>query len=146
METVRDGGKPGIIRRFFSALGPGAITGAADDDPSDIATYSVGADLSGMADAAAMLTGINSHICVVIFGTNYCRRPRAGDVRHSRSNVHPLEQFSLSESQVAVGAILGEILVCGGKENYGLHNCIGYRHDGCALCAHCWPLSAKELA
>jgi Mn2+/Fe2+ NRAMP family transporter len=31
-------------------------------------TINVGADLSGMADAAAMLTGINSHICVVIFG------------------------------------------------------------------------------
>ena len=126
--------KPGLIRRFFSALGPGLIAGAADDDPSGIATYSiagaqmgtsllwtalitwplmacvqfmcarigmvtgaglggalrrkgprsllfigalallvantinVGADLSGMADAAAMLTGVNSHICVVIFG------------------------------------------------------------------------------
>ncbi|MGZ5545670.1 MAG: Nramp family divalent metal transporter [Limisphaerales bacterium] len=126
--------KPNIIRRFFSLLGPGLITGAADDDPSGIATYSiagaqmgtamlwtalitwpfmacvqfmcarigmvtgmglgdalrrkgprwllftgafgllvantinVGADLSGMADAAAMLTGINSHIVVLIFG------------------------------------------------------------------------------
>ena len=126
--------KPGRFRRFFSALGPGVTAGAADDDPSGIATYSivgaqlgtsllwtalitwplmacvqfmcarigmvtgmglgdalrrkgprsllffgavalliantinVGADLSGMADAAAMLTGINSHICVVIFG------------------------------------------------------------------------------
>jgi NRAMP (natural resistance-associated macrophage protein)-like metal ion transporter len=120
--------------RFFSLLGPGLITGAADDDPSGITTYSiagaqmgtamlwtalitwpfmacvqfmcarigmvtgmglgdalrqkgprwllfggalgllaantinVGSDLSGMADAAEMLTGINSHICVVIFG------------------------------------------------------------------------------
>jgi Mn2+/Fe2+ NRAMP family transporter len=119
--------KPGQFRRFFSALGPGVTAGAADDDPSGIATYSivgaqlgtsllwtalitwplmacvqfmcarigmvtgmglgdalrrkgprsllffgagalliantinVGADLSGMADAAAMLTGINSH-------------------------------------------------------------------------------------
>jgi Mn2+/Fe2+ NRAMP family transporter len=134
METVRDRGKPGIIRRFFSALGPGVIAGAADDDPSGIATYSivgaqlgtsllwtafitwplmacvqfmcarigmvtgmglgdalrrkgprsllffgavallaansinVGADLSGMADAAEMLTGISSHIYVVLFG------------------------------------------------------------------------------
>jgi Mn2+/Fe2+ NRAMP family transporter len=125
---------PGLIRRFFSALGPGIIAGAADDDPSGIVTYSitgaqlgtsllwtafitwplmaavqfmyarigmvtgmglgdalrrkgprsllffgalalltansinVGADLSGMADAASMLTGINSHICVVMFG------------------------------------------------------------------------------
>jgi len=123
-----------FIVRFFSTLGPGLITGAADDDPSGIATYSiagaqmgtamlwtafitwpfmaavqftcarigmvtgmglgdalrrkgprwllvggalglliantinVGSDLSGMADAAEMLTGINSHIYVVIFG------------------------------------------------------------------------------
>jgi NRAMP (natural resistance-associated macrophage protein)-like metal ion transporter len=123
-----------FIVRFFSTLGPGLITGAADDDPSGIATYSiagaqlgttflwtafitwplmacvqfmcarigmvtgmglgdalrkkgprwllfmgavallaantinVGADLSGMADAGEMLTGINSHIYVVVFG------------------------------------------------------------------------------
>jgi Mn2+/Fe2+ NRAMP family transporter len=31
-------------------------------------TINIGADLSGMADAAAMLTGINSRILVVIFG------------------------------------------------------------------------------
>jgi NRAMP (natural resistance-associated macrophage protein)-like metal ion transporter len=126
--------KRGRVRQFFSLLGPGLITGAADDDPSGIATYSiagaqmgtamlwtalitwpfmacvqfmcarigmvtgrglgdalrrkgprwllfggalgllaantfnVGSDLSGMADAAEMLTGINSHIYVVIFG------------------------------------------------------------------------------
>src|SRR3954465_10514909 len=28
------------LRRFWSALGPGLVTGAADDDPSGIATYS----------------------------------------------------------------------------------------------------------
>jgi NRAMP (natural resistance-associated macrophage protein)-like metal ion transporter len=126
--------KPNLVRRFFSLLGPGLITGAADDDPSGIATYSiagaqfgtaflwtafitwplmacvqfmcarigmvtgmglgdalrkkgprwllfmgavallaantinVGADLSAMADAGEMLTGINSHIYVVTFG------------------------------------------------------------------------------
>src|SRR4051794_3136065 len=31
----------GRFRRFFSDLGPGLITGAADDDPSGISTYSV---------------------------------------------------------------------------------------------------------
>src|SRR6266481_8119815 len=31
----------GSVRRFFSKLGPGIITGAADDDPSGISTYSV---------------------------------------------------------------------------------------------------------
>jgi NRAMP (natural resistance-associated macrophage protein)-like metal ion transporter len=125
---------PGRLRRVLSSLGPGVIAGAADDDPSGIATYSiagaqqglallwtalitwplmafvqmmcarigmvtgrglagalrrkfprpfvvgaaialfiansinVGADLSGMADAAEMLTRINSHIFVILFG------------------------------------------------------------------------------
>jgi NRAMP (natural resistance-associated macrophage protein)-like metal ion transporter len=31
----------GRVRRFFQELGPGLITGAADDDPSGISTYSV---------------------------------------------------------------------------------------------------------
>ena len=126
--------RPGLVRRFVSVLGPGLITGAADDDPSGIATYSIagarlgtsllwtawltwplmaavqmmcarigmvsgmglagalrkkfprwllvvvclalfaantiniGADLSGMADAAEMLTGLDSHYLVVVFG------------------------------------------------------------------------------
>ncbi len=29
------------MKRFFSVLGPGLVTGAADDDPSGIATYTV---------------------------------------------------------------------------------------------------------
>lgn len=29
-----------LLRRFFAVLGPGLVTGAADDDPSGIATYS----------------------------------------------------------------------------------------------------------
>jgi NRAMP (natural resistance-associated macrophage protein)-like metal ion transporter len=32
---------PSRVRDFFSQLGPGLITGAADDDPSGIATYSI---------------------------------------------------------------------------------------------------------
>jgi len=121
------------IRSLLKSIGPGVITGAADDDPSGIATYSVAgaqfgtnllwtalitwplmaavqmmcarigkvtgqglaanfkqqfprwlllvfiaallaantiniaADLAGMADAAAMLAGINSHWFVVVF-------------------------------------------------------------------------------
>jgi Mn2+/Fe2+ NRAMP family transporter len=49
--------KPGILRRFFSALGPGVITGAADDDPSGIATYSiVGAQLGSSLLWTALIT------------------------------------------------------------------------------------------
>src|ERR1044071_8554557 len=39
----------GMIRRFFSSLGPGVITGAADDDPSGIATYSIAGAQHGLA-------------------------------------------------------------------------------------------------
>src|SRR6266576_2630069 len=37
------------FRRFFSDLGPGLITGAADDDPSGISTYSVAGATFGYA-------------------------------------------------------------------------------------------------
>jgi NRAMP (natural resistance-associated macrophage protein)-like metal ion transporter len=33
--------RPGFLRRILATLGPGLITGAADDDPSGISTYSV---------------------------------------------------------------------------------------------------------
>jgi NRAMP (natural resistance-associated macrophage protein)-like metal ion transporter len=125
---------PTSLRAFWKSLGPGIVTGAADDDPSGIATYSiagaqygtsllwmalftwpltvavqmmcarigmvtgrglagalrhkfprpvllaaacalfvantinVGADLAGMADAAELLTGVSSHLWVVVFG------------------------------------------------------------------------------
>jgi Mn2+/Fe2+ NRAMP family transporter len=39
--VMRPAREPGHFRRFFSDLGPGLITGAADDDPSGISTYSV---------------------------------------------------------------------------------------------------------
>lgn len=126
--------KPGPFARFWRTLGPGLITGAADDDPSGITTYSlagaqfgtsmlwmavvswplmwavqlmcarvgmvtgrglmaamrerfprpllfvvcgalffansinIGADLAGMADAAELLSGVNSHVWVIAFG------------------------------------------------------------------------------
>jgi NRAMP (natural resistance-associated macrophage protein)-like metal ion transporter len=39
-ETDPQKKKPGPIRKFFRQLGPGLITGASDDDPSGIVTYS----------------------------------------------------------------------------------------------------------
>lgn len=41
--------RPGRVRRFFDELGPGLITGAADDDPSGISTYSVAGASFGYA-------------------------------------------------------------------------------------------------
>src|SRR6478735_9884673 len=49
--------RAGPFRRFLSTLGPGVITGAADDDPSGIATYSVaGAQLGTSLLWTAFLT------------------------------------------------------------------------------------------
>jgi len=39
----------GFVRRFFANLGPGLVTGAADDDPSGISTYSVAGAVFGYA-------------------------------------------------------------------------------------------------
>src|ERR1700736_3070658 len=51
------GPEKNFLRRFFSVLGPGVITGAADDDPSGIATYSVaGAQLGTSLLWTALLT------------------------------------------------------------------------------------------
>jgi NRAMP (natural resistance-associated macrophage protein)-like metal ion transporter len=49
--------RPNFVRRFFRTLGPGVITGAADDDPSGIATYSIaGAQLGTSLLWTALLT------------------------------------------------------------------------------------------
>jgi len=37
------------FRQFFADLGPGLVTGAADDDPSGISTYSVAGATLGYA-------------------------------------------------------------------------------------------------
>ncbi len=133
-QEAREVPRPAGVRAFWKSLGPGIVTGAADDDPSGIATYSVagaqygtallwtalftwplmiavqtmcarigmvtgrgiagalrhkfprpilivaatalfiantinvGADLAGMADASELLTGIDSHVWVVVLG------------------------------------------------------------------------------
>src|SRR5262252_7188815 len=54
--TIKKAGKkvaeeiaPRRVRQFFAELGPGLITGAADDDPSGISTYSVAGAAFGYA-------------------------------------------------------------------------------------------------
>lgn len=59
--SFRDGsngnGRLSGVRHFFSSLGPGLITGAADDDPSGIATYSItGAQLGTSLVWTALFT------------------------------------------------------------------------------------------
>src|SRR6266536_2558448 len=48
-ESTHDRKKEPSVRGFFANLGPGLITGAADDDPSGISTYSVSGASFGYA-------------------------------------------------------------------------------------------------
>jgi hypothetical protein len=51
------GREKNFVRRFFSTLGPGVVTGAADDDTSGIATYTIaGAQLGTSLLWTALLT------------------------------------------------------------------------------------------
>jgi NRAMP (natural resistance-associated macrophage protein)-like metal ion transporter len=55
--NVETGKRPNLLRRSFAVLGPGLITGAADDDPSGISTYSVAGAAYGYATLwVALLT------------------------------------------------------------------------------------------
>lgn len=54
------------IQRFFAVLGPGLITGAADDDPSGISTYSVAGATTGYS--LLWLTLISTPMMAVIQG------------------------------------------------------------------------------
>jgi NRAMP (natural resistance-associated macrophage protein)-like metal ion transporter len=47
--TLPNEREPNPIKRFLKILGPGLITGAADDDPSGIATYSIAGASLGFA-------------------------------------------------------------------------------------------------
>jgi NRAMP (natural resistance-associated macrophage protein)-like metal ion transporter len=46
---VRKDKRKNLLQRYFATLGPGLITGAADDDPSGISTYSVAGAAYGYA-------------------------------------------------------------------------------------------------
>ena len=57
MSKARPNKPKSFARRVWSALGPGVVTGAADDDPSGIATYSIaGAQLGTSLLWTALVT------------------------------------------------------------------------------------------
>ncbi len=47
--------EPNAVRRFFKILGPGLVTGAADDDPSGVGTYAVAGASLGYATLWTMI-------------------------------------------------------------------------------------------
>ena len=71
---------PGRVWTFFADLGPGLITGAADDDPSGISTYSVTGAAFGYAP---LWTAIFSFPLMVV-GAAHVRAARHGDRSRAR--------------------------------------------------------------
>jgi NRAMP (natural resistance-associated macrophage protein)-like metal ion transporter len=70
-KTIETAEKRGRLRRFVSVLGPGLITGASDDDPSGIATYSTAGASFGFATlwtapASLPLMATVQYICAKI--------------------------------------------------------------------------------
>jgi hypothetical protein len=47
--NIKIGKGQNLLKRSFAVLGPGLITGAADDDPSGVSTYSVAGAAYGYA-------------------------------------------------------------------------------------------------
>src|SRR3954463_10383298 len=70
------------LRRFWSALGPGLVTGAADDDPSGIATYSQAGAQFGFALTWTMFLTLPFMAAIQIISAWLGWETRQGLARH----------------------------------------------------------------
>ena len=75
-------GEASSLRRLWSALGPGLITGAADDDPSGIATYSQAGAQFGYALTWTMLLTLPFMAAIQIISACIGWDTRAGLARN----------------------------------------------------------------
>jgi Mn2+/Fe2+ NRAMP family transporter len=69
-ENADEAGKPGRISRVLRSLGPGIVTGAADDDPSGIATYAQ----AGAKYGSALLWTVPLTLPLMIVVQEACER------------------------------------------------------------------------
>src|SRR6187455_239980 len=85
------GKRPGRVRRFFAELGPGLITGAADDDPSGISTYSVAGASFGYAPLWTALFSFPLMTAVQLMCARHdCPHVQVADARASGLRLHRL--------------------------------------------------------
>ena len=112
----KDSGRksPGAYRRWLKSLGPGLITGAADDDPSGIGTYSVAGAALGFATLWTAIVTLPL-MTVVQFLCNkigmVTGRGLAGVLRHHypRKVLYPAVLGLLIANTINVGADIGGI-------------------------------------
>ena len=106
--------KPGPFRRFLALLGPGLITGASDDDPSGIGTYSMaGASLGfstlWMALFTFPLMAAVQFICAkigMVTGTGLARVLRK---HYSKALLYPVVISLVIANTINAGVDLGAI-------------------------------------
>ncbi|HVA25366.1 MAG TPA: divalent metal cation transporter [Chloroflexota bacterium] len=105
-------GHAGRIRRFFKILGPGLITGASDDDPSGIGTYSVAGAAYGfstlwLALATFPMMFVVQSICARVGMVS--GRGMAAVVKrfYPRWLVYPIALLLFAANTINVGADLG---------------------------------------
>jgi NRAMP (natural resistance-associated macrophage protein)-like metal ion transporter len=103
-----------MLKRFFKMLGPGLITGAADDDPSGIGTYSTaGASLGFTTLWTAIITlplmAVVQYICGKIGMVS--GRGLAGVLRHyySRKLLYPAVLCLFIANTINAGTDIGAI-------------------------------------
>src|SRR5690349_8660020 len=102
------------LKRFLKLLGPGLITGAADDDPSGIGTYSVAGAAPGFATLWTAIVTLPL-MTVVQFICNkigmVSGRGLAGVLRHHypRKVLYPAVLGLLIANTINVGADIGAI-------------------------------------
>ena len=100
------------IRSFFSILGPGLITGAADDDPSGIATYSQAGAQFGFGTLWTALFQfpmmvVIQEMCARIGLVTGSGLVGAIKKRYSKNAVYPIVSLLLIANTINIGADIG---------------------------------------
>src|SRR5437870_3224136 len=102
------------VRRLFGELGPGLITGAADDDPSGIATYSIaGASLGFVTLWTAIITwplmSVVQFLCAKIGMVSGMGLAGVLRTHYSRAVLYPAVIGLLIANIINVGTDLGAV-------------------------------------
>ena len=97
--------KISVVRRLWKTLGPGLITGAADDDPSGIATYSQAGAQFGFSLTWTMLLTLPFMAAIQIISACIGWQTRRGLARNIALQLPPLAIFPLVALLVVANTI-----------------------------------------
>ncbi|HSY86986.1 MAG TPA: divalent metal cation transporter, partial [Verrucomicrobiae bacterium] len=111
-ETTAAEGAPKKRSMLLDALGPGLITGASDDDPSGIATYSQAGAQFGYSLGWTLLLTYPLMAAIQLISARIGRvtgRGIAGNIRryYARSLLYPLVGMVIVANTINLGADLG---------------------------------------